>query len=259
MIDSHCHLTDERFADDVDAVIARAWDAGLSGIVTIASDADDAVTAKNIAAKDARIHSTAGVHPHVAEKATSDDLARIAQMAHARDIVAIGETGLDFHYDNSPRATQRRLFEWHLQLAAETTLPIIVHCRSADEDMAALVRAAAGVRGVLHCFAGGPDLFDAAMAAGWYISFAGLVTFRNFDNQALLAAVPSDRLLVETDSPYLAPVPHRGKRNEPAYVVETCRMVASLRGEDFAHMARVTSDNARRLYGLDGPVGALPS
>jgi TatD DNase family protein len=259
MIDSHCHLTDERFADDVDAVIARAWDAGLTGIVTIASDADDAVAARHIAAKDARIHSTAGVHPHVAEKANDDDLARIEQMARAREIVAIGETGLDFHYDNSPRDTQLRLFEWHLRLAADTQLPIVVHCRSADDDVAALVRSAAGVRGVLHCFAGGHDLFDAAMTAGWYISFAGLVTFRNFHNQALLAAVPQQRLLVETDSPYLAPIPHRGKRNEPAYVVETCRAVASLRSADFADVARVTAENARRLYGLDGRDAAPPA
>jgi TatD DNase family protein len=251
MIDSHCHLTDERFADDVEAVIARAWDAGLTGIVTIASDADDAIAAQRIAAMDARIHATAGLHPHVAAKANDHDLARIGEMARAKSIVAIGETGLDFHYDNSPRDTQRRLFEWHLQLAADTQLPIIVHSRSADDDTAALVRGAAGVRGVLHCFAGGAALFDAAMEAEWYISFAGLVTFRNFD-AALLRAVPADRLLVETDSPYLAPVPHRGKRNEPAYVVETCRAVAALRGEDATSTAGATAANARRFYGLGG-------
>ncbi|HUF50523.1 MAG TPA: TatD family hydrolase [Longimicrobiales bacterium] len=253
MFDSHCHLTDDRFARDVDDVIARAWDAGLTGIVTVASDADDAVAALALAGREPRIHATAGVHPHVAAQATDGDLARIRDMIEAGAAVAIGETGLDFHYDNSPRDTQRRLFDWHLQLAADSGLPVVVHSRSADADTAAALRAAAGVRGVLHCFAGARALFDAALDVDWYISFAGLVTFRNFDNDALLRAVPGDRLLVETDSPYLAPVPHRGHRNEPAFVVETCRTVAALRGEDVAATARSTTANAVRFYGLAGP------
>ena len=249
MFDSHCHLTDERFADDLDDVLVRAWDAGLTGLVTIASDAADADRALQVAARDPRIRSTAGVHPHVAEKATDADLDHIRGLVLSGSVVAVGETGLDFHYDNSPRDTQRRLFEWHLRLAAESGLPVIVHCRSADDDVAAMIRGS-GARGVLHCFAGGAPLFDTAMDEDWYISFAGLVTFRNFDNHALLRATPADRLLVETDSPYLAPIPHRGRRNEPAFVVETARALATHRGEDFVDVDRYITANARHFYSL---------
>jgi TatD DNase family protein len=249
MFDTHCHLTDERFADDLDDVLVRAWDAGLTGLVTIASDAADAGGALDIAARDPRIHSTAGVHPHVAEKATDADLDRIRGLVIARSVVAVGETGLDFHYDNSPRDTQRRLFDWHLRLAAESGLPVIVHCRSADDDVAAMIRGS-GARGVLHCFAGGTQLFDTAMDEDWFISFAGLVTFRNFDNHALLRATPQHRLLVETDSPYLAPTPHRGRRNEPAFVVETARALAMHRAERPDDVDRYVTANARNFYGL---------
>ena len=250
MFDSHCHLTDDRFSDDIDAVIGRAWAAGLSGIVTVASDAADARAAHALAQRHANVFSTAGVHPHVAENATDADLDEIRRMVTSGGVVAIGETGLDYHYDNSPRAAQRDRFEWHVRLAADTGLPVIVHCRSADADTAAVIRNAHGVRGVLHCFAGAAALFDAAMEADWFISFAGLVTFHNFENAPLVRATPPDRLLVETDSPYLAPVPHRGRRNEPAYVVETCRAVAGIRAEPYQTTADQTTENARRFYGL---------
>jgi len=253
MFDSHCHLTDERFRDDLDAVLQRAWDASLTGIVTVASDAADALAAIDVARRDPRIHATAGVHPHVAAQATDADLEQIDALVRSGDVVAIGETGLDFHYDNSPRDTQRRLFEWHLRLAADTRRPVIVHCRSADDDVAAMIRGA-GARGVLHCFAGGTDLFDTAMAEDWYISFAGLVTFRNFDNHALLRATPADRLLAETDSPYLAPVPHRGGRNEPAFVMETLRVMAAHRAHDAADLGRRVAVNALAFYGIAQPV-----
>lgn len=250
MFDSHCHLTDPRFADDLPAVLERAWSAGLTGLVTIASDVMDAEAALRLARTDPRIRSTAGVHPHAAEHAESTDFDAIRELAALREVVAIGETGLDYHYDNSPRDVQRRVFEHHIDLAGDTGLPLIVHSRSADADMAALVRSA-GVRGVLHCFAGGQTLFDTALEADWYISFAGLITFRNFDDAALVQATPADRLLLETDSPYLAPVPHRGKRNEPAFVVETCRAAALLRSEDPAVLGAVTTANARRFYRLE--------
>jgi TatD DNase family protein len=250
MFDSHCHLTDDRFADDVDDVIARAWDAGLVGIVTVASDAADARAALELTRRDARISATAGVHPHVAQHANADDLRDIRTLLDEHAVVAVGETGLDFHYDNSPRAVQRRLFEWHLQAAAETGLPIVVHSRSADEDTAAMIAAAPGVSGVLHCFSGGAALLDAAFDVDWYVSFAGMVSFRNFDGVDLLRAVPADRLLLETDSPYLAPVPHRGRRNEPAFVADTCRAVAALLNESAADIAARTAANARRFYGL---------
>jgi TatD DNase family protein len=249
MFDSHCHLTDEQFGADRADVIARAWAAGLSGLVTIASDAADARAALELARSDARIRSTAGIHPHVAELARPGDYDDIIELAALPEVVAIGETGLDYHYDNSPRARQRTSFERHIRIAADTGLPLVVHSRSADDDTAAMV-GSAGVAGVLHCFAGGASLLDAALEAGWYVSFAGLVTFRTFAGAELLRAVPSDRLLLETDSPYLAPVPHRGRRNEPALVVETCRAVALLRGEPEAEVADRATANARRFYGL---------
>jgi len=252
MFDSHCHLTDEKFAADLDAVLERAWQAGLAGLVTIASDAADADAALGIARRDARIRCTAGIHPHVAERATDDDFARIRALADEPEVVAIGETGLDFHYDNSPRDVQRRVFERQLAIAADCDLPVVVHSRSADDDTAAMIRNGSA-RGVLHCFAGGRALLDAALDADWYVSFAGLITFRRFDGADLLRDVPADRLLLETDSPYLAPVPHRGRRNEPAFVVETCRVAATLRGESFAELAARTTANARRFYGLPGP------
>ena len=249
MFDSHCHLTDDRFAGDLDDVLARAWAAGLSGLVTIASNVPDARAALELARRDPRIRSSAGVHPHEARRATEADYQAILELCSAPEVVAIGETGLDFHYDSSPRATQRAVFERHLQLAADTGLPVVVHSRSADEETAATI-SSAGAHGVLHCFAGGRALFDAAMDIGWLVSFAGLITFRNFGNADLLRATPADRLLIETDSPYLAPVPHRGHRNEPAFVVETCRTAASLRDEDPAATAAATTANALRFYGL---------
>ena len=251
MFDSHCHLTDERFADDLDAVLQRAWAAGLVGLVTVASDVDDAREACALARRDPRIRSTAGIHPHAAEAAHDDHFDVIREIATHPEVVAIGETGLDFHYDNSPRETQRRIFDRHLALAADARLPVVVHSRSADDDTAAMIRNA-GVIGVLHCFTGGRALFDTAMDAGWYISFAGLITFRNFDNAELLRAAPSDRLLLETDSPYLAPVPHRGQRNEPAFVVDTCRVAAALRNEDPATTAAAATAAAFRFYGFAG-------
>ncbi|HSK18519.1 MAG TPA: TatD family hydrolase [Longimicrobiales bacterium] len=252
MFDSHCHLTDDRFAGDLDEVLARAWDAGLTGLVTIASNVADARTALHLASRDPRIHATAGIHPHEAEHARPADYDTLRELAAQTGVVAIGETGLDFHYDNSPRETQRTVFDQHLRIAADTGLPVVVHSRSADEDTAAMIRGA-GVTGVLHCFAGKHALFDTALAAGWFISFAGLITFRNFDNADLLRATPADRLLLETDSPYLAPVPHRGRRNEPAFVVDTCRAAALLRTEDAVFTAATVTSNAYRFYGLGAP------
>ena len=183
-------------------------------------------------------------------------MSRVSDLLGESGVVAIGETGLDYHYDNAPRDVQRHLFDSHLDLAAASGRPVIVHSRSADADTAAMISTAPGVRGVLHCFTGGTALFETAMEAGWFISFAGLITFRNFDNGALLCAVPADRLLLETDSPYLAPVPHRGGRNEPAYVGETYRKAAALRGESVSELAARVCANARAFYGLNEDTGS---
>lgn len=256
MFDSHCHLTDEKFAGEVSAVLARARAAGVHGVITIASDADDAERALHLAQAHADVWCSAGIHPHAAGAATEADLARVrALLAHER-VVAVGETGLDYFYDNSPRDLQRARFRWHLEAAAELGKPVVVHSREAEADTVAAIRdSPAGTRGILHCFSGGEALLQAGLDAGWYISFAGPVTFKRFADEALLHAVPDDRLLIETDSPYLAPVPHRGRRNEPALLPHTCEVVARMRGVEAGVLGALVERNARACYGL-GPAPA---
>jgi TatD DNase family protein len=251
LFDSHCHLTDERFSADLDDVVARAREAGVTRLVTVASDLEDAERACAVAARYEGVWATAGIHPHVAERADADAFARLVDLAARPEVVALGETGLDYYYDHSPREAQRRSFRRHLELARERGLPVVVHSRRAEGDTIALLREAAGeVRGVLHCFDGSPALLEAGLEAGWFVSFSGLITFRNYAGAELVRAVPADRLLVETDSPYLAPVPHRGKRNEPAFVAVVAEAVARLRGEPPEAVARATTRNACELYGL---------
>lgn len=249
LFDSHCHLTDARFGAEATEVAARARAAGVRDFVIIASDADDAAAARSLASR-LGAWSTAGIHPHEAARHRAE-FGRIRELAEDPDVVAIGETGLDYYYDNAPRDAQRAAFEAHLALAAETGKPVVVHSREADADTIAMIREAGpAVRGVLHCFAGGRGLFDAGVEAGWYVSFSGLLTFRSYATPDLAAATPADRLLVETDAPYLAPVPHRGKRNEPAFVADVARAVAAVRGEAFEEVAGRTARNARAFYGL---------
>lgn len=253
MFDSHCHLTDAKFAGEVSAVLQRARAAGVHGVVTIASDAADAERALHLAQAHADVWCSAGIHPHAAGAATAEDLARVRALLAQERVVAVGETGLDYHYDNSPRDVQRARFRWHIEVAAEVGKPVVVHSREAEADTVAAIRdAPAGTRGILHCFSAGEALLRAGLEAGWYISFAGPVTFKRFTDEALLRAVPDDRLLIETDSPYLAPVPHRGRRNEPALLAHTCAAVARLRGVAPGALAAVVERNARACYGL-GP------
>lgn len=199
------------------------------------------------------LFSTAGVHPHDAGAFDpARDLPRLRELL--RDsAVAIGECGLDYHYDNSPRDAQRAAFAAQIALAAETGKPVIVHTRDAEDDTRSLIAEAraAGVIGVLHCYTGSHDLAGFALDAGWYVSFAGIVTFRKWTDDDLVRLIPRDRLLVESDSPYLAPVPNRGKRNEPAWVAHTLAHVAAARGEDERSLGPAISENARRLFGLD--------
>ncbi len=252
LFDSHCHLTDERFAGDASAAMARARAAGVTGLVTIGVGPEDAEAALALAGRHEGVWATAGIHPHDAASADEAALAHVRALTARPRCVAIGEIGLDYHYDFSPRDAQRRAFEDQLRMAAALDLPVVVHSREAEADTIALVRAAAAERivGVLHCFSGGPALLEAGLEAGWYVSFAGVVTFRKFDGQDLVRAVPGERLLVETDSPYLAPIPHRGKRNEPAYVPLVAAAVAAIRGETPEEVARTTTENARTFYRL---------
>ncbi len=258
-IDSHAHLADEAFAGDCSEVISRARKLGAAAIVCIGSGsgAGDPLGAARAAALLAAenpgfVWFSAGVHPHDAEGFDAQrDTDGIRELV-AAGAVAIGECGLDYHYDNSPRQEQRGAFAGQLALAAELARPVIVHTRDAEDDTRSMMTeaASAGVVGVLHCYTGSNTLAEAAIAAGWYISFSGIVTFRKWDDDALIRLVPADRLLVESDSPYLAPVPNRGKRNEPAWVAHTVERVAEARGEDAARMGVVTAENTRRVFKL---------
>ena len=253
LFDSHAHLTDDRFADDLEATLLRAKEAGVTSIVTIASDIEDARAAAKLAAAShhVRLGATAGTHPHQADGFDHDALDVVRSLAAEGAILAVGETGLDFYYDNSARAAQVDAFRAQLELASELDLPIVVHSRDADSETAAAISDFAGrVRGVLHCFTGGDDLLETGARCDWYVSFSGIVTFKSFENVDRIRRVPRDRLLVETDSPYLAPVPNRGKRNEPANVVHVLERVAAVRGEDAASLAEATYRNACRFYGI---------
>lgn len=257
--DSHCHLTDERLREQVDDVLERAREADVTAAVTIASDLDDARAAVGLAERHDALWATAGIHPHTAGAAPDGWTEELHALLEHERVVALGETGLDYYYDNAPRARQRQLFTRHLELAADTGVPVVVHARAADQDVAAAIRdAGEDVRGVLHCFASGTALLDAGLEAGWFVSFSGLVSFRNYEDHDLVRAVPAERLLIETDSPYLAPVPKRGRTNEPAWVVHVAEAVAALRDQTVEEVARITSGNARRFYGLDAaPAGAV--
>jgi TatD DNase family protein len=252
-IDSHAHLADAAFDGDRDDAVGRATAAGAEAIVCIGESLAAAVRARELAERHRGVVVfTAGVHPHdAADFDPLRDPERIAGML-AAGAVAVGECGLDYHYDHSPRDRQRRAFAAQLALARDAGRPAVVHTREAEDDTRAMIveAGAAGVRGVLHCFTGSHALAEAALSVGWYISFSGIVTFRRWTDDDLLRLVPDERLLVESDSPYLAPVPHRGRRNEPAWVALTLARVASARGVEPTALGAVTAANARRLFGL---------
>jgi TatD DNase family protein len=252
-VDSHVHLADPAFDADRDAVIERARQTGASALVCIGESLAAAERAGEIAA----VHPgycfhTAGIHPHdAAEFESIRDIDGIRREV-ARGAVAIGECGLDYHYDHSPREKQRAAFAAQLTLAAELRRPVVVHTREAEDDTRAMVRDAgqAGVVGVLHCYTGTSALAEIALAAGWFVSFSGIVTFKRWTDDALLRLVPDERLLVESDAPYLAPIPHRGKRNEPAWVSFTIARLATTRGVEASALGAITAANARRFFGL---------
>ena len=251
--DSHAHLADEAFDPDRDAVIARAKDAGALGIVCIGESIAAATRAEAIAAShNGFVAWTAGVHPHDAAGFDPGRDIEAISAALGRGAVAVGECGLDYHYDHSPRALQRRAFAAQLAIAAQTNAPIVVHTREAEDDTAAMVReaGAAGIVGVLHCFTGSAELATVALEGGWYVSFAGITTFSKWSGEDVVRLVPPDRLLVESDSPYLAPVPNRGKRNEPAWCAYTVRRLASLRSVEPHSLGEQLITNARRCFHL---------
>ena len=252
-IDSHAHLADPAFETDHNAVVARAKGAGAAAIICIGESIDSAARAALIAAAHpGYCYHTAGVHPH--DAATFDAARDIDAIRRelTRGAVAIGECGLDYHYEHSPRERQLDTFQSQLRLAEELQVPVVVHTREAEDDTSAMVReaGASGVLGVMHCYTGSLALAETALAAGWYISFSGIITFTKWTDDALLRLVPGDRVLVESDSPYLAPVPNRGKRNEPAWVASTLARLASVRGDALDFLGMMTADNTRRLFRL---------
>jgi len=252
-IDSHVHLADTAFDDDRPDVVERARAAGAVALVCIGESLDAARRAGVLAARyPGFCFHTAGIHPHDAADFNAErDLAGI-RAELARGAVAVGECGLDYHYDHSPRDRQREAFAAQMSLAREHARPVVVHTREAEDDTRQMIgeAGAAGVRGVLHCFTGSPSLASAALDVGWYVSFSGIVTFRKWTDDDLVRLVPDDRLLVESDAPYLAPVPHRGRRNEPGWVPRTIERIAAVRGMAPDALAERTAANARMLFGL---------
>jgi TatD DNase family protein len=251
LVDAHCHLGDRAFDEDRAAALERARAAGVGHVVVIGDSLEGSARAAALAAGRAGLSASAGVHPHVASTWGAEVEGEIRALLARPEVVAAGETGLDYHYDHSPRAAQRAAFEAQLSLAAEIGRPVVVHARDADDDVAGLVREW-GPRVpalVLHSFSSGAAVFDAGMAVGAYFSFSGMITFRSWTMADRLTAVPADRLLIETDSPYLAPVPHRGRRNEPAFVREVAAALARARGDTLERMTTLTTANAGRAFG----------
>lgn len=251
IIDTHCHLDMNEFDADRAQVIERARAAGIEAIITVGSDLDGTVRAMKLSAEYDFIFASVGIHPHDAKDFSEDISMKLREWAGDKKVVGIGETGLDYHYDHSPREVQRAVFEKHLSLAGETGLPVIIHSREAKRDTMEIVKKSGITRGVLHCFSGDMEMAEQVMAMGFYISVAGPVTFRKAKELREIAAkIPDDYLLVETDAPYLTPEPFRGKRNEPAYILHTLQQIADLRGVSLEDMARITTLNAKRLFGI---------
>jgi TatD DNase family protein len=250
LIDTHCHLGDPQFDLDRETTVARARAAGVGHAIVISDTAEASELAVTLA-RSLSLSATVGVHPHEASGWNVDVAERIAAALNDPVVVAVGETGLDYYYDHSPRPAQRRVFEAQMDLASQFEKPVVVHARDADDDMAAIVRE----RGtsvpalVLHSFCSGAVVFEAGMEVGAYFGFSGMVTFKNWDQFDVVKMCPSERLLLETDAPYLAPVPHRGKRNEPAFVRYVAERVADLRSEPLDALSQQTTANAERCFG----------
>ncbi len=276
MIDSHAHLAEEAYDEDRAEVLTRASEAGIDSVIVIGYDAPSCHRAIKVvrefgvekrqerdrvagsrrsgASKShgVQLFATAGVAPHHVLETNENDLASVRNMLSEEVVVAVGEIGLDYHYDMPPDK-QRELFAHQLEWAVEFQLPVVIHSREAEDDVLSSLREKKCSRGVIHCFTEGPNMARGAVKLGFYVSFAGILTFKNaHELRAIAAEVPLERILIETDSPFLAPVPYRGKRNEPAFVVEVARVIAELHGISLEEVGRITSENTRRLFLLPG-------
>lgn len=254
LVDSHCHLDDGRFHPDRDAAVERALAAGVTTMVSIGTGdgPPDLEAGIRMADKYACVFSTVGVHPHNAAQADAATPARLRELLRHPKVLGLGEIGLDYHYDFSPRDRQRQVFIQQLEVARDAARPIIIHTREAWDDTIALLRqywVPSGLPAIMHCFSGGPAEARLCLDMGFSLSFAGIVTYpKAVDIHQAALVVPLDRLLLETDAPYLAPVPHRGRRNEPAFIVHTARRLAQLRGESLETIAAAATANWRRLF-----------
>jgi len=253
VIDSHCHLDSAEFDADRDAVIERALAAGVEHMMAIGTGhgPPDLEAGVRLADRHAAFYATVGIHPHDAAKANPGDLKRLRDLLAHPKVLALGEIGLDYHYDFSPRDTQKAVFIEQMAIAADAAKPIVIHTREAWDDTLELIEqhwTPHGIGGIMHCFSGGPDEARRAIDLGFYLSFGGIVTFpKSLAVQEAAKTAPRDRILIETDAPYLAPVPQRGKRNEPALMVHTARKLAELRGESYQELSTATTENFRRL------------
>jgi TatD DNase family protein len=252
LVDSHCHLDFPDFASELDAVVSRAGAAGVGHMVTISTRVRRHAQVLAVAERFANVTCSVGTHPHHADEELDITAADLVALARLPKVVAIGEAGLDYHYDNSPRDAQEQGFRTHIAAARESGLPLVIHTREADDDTARILDEEMGkgaFTAVLHCYTGGPELARHAVGLGCSIGFTGIVTFKNSAALREIAkAVPADRFLIETDAPYLAPLPYRGKRNEPAYVAEVAKVLADVRGVTAQEIARQTTDNFFKLF-----------
>lgn len=252
LVDSHCHLDFPEFAEERDAIVARARAAGVERMVTISTRVRRFDQVRAIAEAYDEVYCSIGTHPHNAGEERDVTAAELIELSSHPKVVAIGEAGLDYHYDKAPRDAQAQGLRVHIEAARQTGLPLVIHARAADEDMISILQDESRIGSfpfVLHCFSSGARLAEIGGELGGYVSFSGILTFRNSqDIRDIARKVRHDRLLVETDAPFLAPVPHRGKRNEPAYVADTARVLAETIGVDDAEIRRLTTDNFFRLF-----------
>ena len=254
LIDSHAHIQGKEYAGEVEAVIERARTAGVEKIIAVggAGEMSSNTDAVALANSFPDIYATVGMHPHDAKDVSAEELKKLQELSRNPKVVAVGETGLDYYYDHSPREVQRRVFAEFIHMARETELPIVVHERDAAHDAFEILRAegAGKLRGVIHCFTGNYEAARNYLDLGFYISFTGIITFKNADAlREVVRKVPLEKILVETDSPYLTPVPYRGRRNEPAYVRYVAETVAKVKGKSLEEVVSVTTENVRALFG----------
>jgi len=254
LIDSHAHLDMDNYKDDLESVIERAVEGGVGRIITVGINLESSIKAIELSNKYDFIYSTIGFHPHDADKVTDNQLFELQKLAKEEKVIAWGEIGLDFFKNRSEKDKQVDVFKKQLEIAHESNLPVIIHNRDADEEILKILKEKKNIdhRGVIHCFSSDYDAALAFMDIGYYISIPGIVTFKNAEKLKRVAAgIPIDRMLVETDAPFLAPVPKRGKRNEPLFVKYTARIIAELRGMDFEKLASKTTENCKKLFNIN--------